>query len=196
MNDGEDDSTKIISIDKQNQDNCISGNKIYFYQDVTRESILNLNRQIDEISKQVKIIQFTFNLSEPPPIEIHICSDGGEIYAGMAAADKIINNTIPIHTYCEGIVASSATLLSVVGHKRFITKNSHMLLHQISGNFWGNFMQLKDETLNFELIMKTIKTVYLKKTKFKENKLNELLKHDLCLDSETCLNYGLVNSII
>ena len=190
-----DESIKTISIEKLSQNNDPVGNKIYFYQDVTRDSILALNRQIDDISRQLKNIQFMYNLAEPPPIEIHICSDGGEIYAAMASVDKIMDNPIPIYTYCEGIVASAATLLSVSGKRRFITKSSSMLIHQVSSGLWGNYMEFKDEIKNLDLIMHQIKGVYLKKTKIPEKELEDVLSHDLCLSAERCLELGLVDEI-
>ena len=172
------------------------GNKIYFYSDTSRDNILSLNRQIDELTRQMKIVQFTYNLTHPPHIEIHICSEGGDIFGAMAAVDKIINNPVPINTYCEGIVASAATLISSIGHRRFITKSSCMLVHQVSSGLWGNYTQFKDEIKNLELLMELIKGVYLKKTKFNCTELEELLSHDLCLDSKKCLDYGLVDCIL
>lgn len=187
---------KIISIEKSSTDTSPLGNKIYYYTDVSRESILSLNRQIDELTKQMKNIQFTYNLPEPPAIEIHICSDGGDIFAAMASVDKIIDNVVPVDTYCEGLVASAASLLSAVGRKRYITKSSCMLVHQVSSGLWGNYMQFQDEIKNLELIMSMIKGVYLKKTKFDNKELENLLSHDLYLNAEKCLDYGLVDAVI
>ena len=187
---------KIISIEKNTVEASPQGNRIYFYSEVTRDSILTLNRQIDELSKQMKIIQFTYNLPEPPHIEIHICSEGGDIFAAMSTFDKIIDNTVPVDTYCEGIVASAGTLLSSVGHTRYITKSSCMLVHQVSSGLWGNYMQFKDEIKNLELIMNLIKGVYMKRTKFDNTELEELLSHDLYLSSDKCLDYGLVDKIL
>lgn len=185
---------KIISLGKPNDDSS-DGNRIYFYQDVTRDSMLSLNKQIDEATKQAKIIQLSYNLAEPPPVEIHICSDGGEVYGAMASVDKIINNPVPIHTYCEGIVASAATLISVVGKKRFISKNSCMLIHQVTSGLWGNYMEFQDEIKNLDLIMRLIRNVYLKHTNYKPEELDEILKHDLCLSADDCLKMGLVDKI-
>ena len=188
--------SKIITIEKPQMDPNPLGNKIYFYSDISKDSVLNLNRQIDELTKQMKMIQFTYNLKLPPRIEIHICSDGGDIFASMASVDKILTNSVPVDTYCEGMVASAATLLSTVGNKRFITKSSCMLVHQVSSGLWGNYMQFKDEIKNLELLMELIKSVYLKKTKFDCTELENLLSHDLCLDSKKCLEYGLVDEIL
>jgi len=191
-----DDSPKIITIEKSQIDVSPQGNKIYFYSEVNKESILNLNRQIDELTKQLKIIQFIYSLPHPPRIEIHICSDGGDIFAGMSAVDKIMDNPIPIDTYCEGVTASAATLISTVGHKRYITKSSCMLVHQVSSGLWGNYMEFKDEIKNLELLMSLIKGVYLKKTKFKADKLDDILSHDLFMDANKCLDFGLVDYIL
>ena len=41
-----------------------------------------------------------------------------------------------------------------------------------------------------------IKNIYLEHTKMGEEKIDDLLKHDLWLDAETCLEYGLVDEIL
>jgi ATP-dependent protease ClpP protease subunit len=187
--------TKIISIEKSSDSTMPVGNKIYFYSDVTRDSIHLLNRQIDEIGKQLKLVQYTYGLAVPPVIEIHICSEGGDVWPVIATVDKIINSDIPIHTYCEGIVASAATLLSCAGHKRFITPSSCMLIHQISSGLWGNYAEFKDEIQNLDLMMKLIRSVYLKKTKLDSTKLDDMLSHDLYMDANECLEKGLVDVI-
>lgn len=194
--DDQSDETRIISIEKGVDNTVPLGNKIYFYTDVDKDSVLTLNRQIDEISKQMKLVQFTFSLPAPPTIEIHICSNGGEVWPTMASVDKIINSEIPIHTYCEGLVASAATLISCAGHKRIITKNSGMLIHQITSGLWGNYNEFKDEIQNLNLMMRIIKGIYLKKTKFTDEQLNDLLSHDLYLSAEDCLEKGLVDVIV
>jgi ATP-dependent protease ClpP protease subunit len=191
----EDNSPKIISLERI-QDTTPQCNKIYFYSDVTKESVLSLNRQIDELNKQMKMIQFSFGLKEPPRLELHICSDGGDVYAAMSAVDKIADNPVPIDTYCEGLVGSAATLLSCVGDKRFITRNSSMLIHQVSTQLWGNYVQFTDEMKNLDLLMGMIKKIYLKKTSLGQKEMDELLKHDLVLSSEDCLKFGLVDKII
>lgn len=191
-------ATKVIAAIEPEKTITISpqDNKIYLYGDINRESILTLNKQIDEITKQLILLKLTYSLSETPFIEIHISSDGGEIFPAMASVDKIINNQIPIYTYCEGIAASAATLISVVGKKRFISKNTCMLIHQISSGMWGNYAEFKEEVQNLDLIMKLVKNIYLKHTKFKSKELDDLLEKDLVLSADKCLEKGLVDCII
>jgi ATP-dependent protease ClpP protease subunit len=44
--------------------------------------------------------------------------------------------------------------------------------------------------------METIKQIYRERSKMTEDQINELLKHDLWLDSKTALEYGLVDEIV
>lgn len=171
-------------------------NQLYFYSDVTRESIYNLNCQLSAVEKQLRLVQIQYNLTVLPPIELFISSEGGEVYSGFTAVDRIMASKIPVDTYVEGIAASAATLLSVVGRRRYIRKNANMLLHQISSCFWGNYSQFEDESKNLDLVMKMIRKIYLAHTKLKEKELKELLKHDLCLSPEECIKYGLCDEII
>ena len=46
------------------------------------------------------------------------------------------------------------------------------------------------------ILMSILTNVYLNYTKIDKETLSQLLKKDLWLDSETCLNYGLVDEIL
>ena len=103
---------------------------------------------------------------------------------------------MPIYTIIEGEAASAATLISVVGHKRFINSNAHMLIHQITSGFWGKMMEIEDEFKNLNLYMSKLKSIYENHTNLSEKKLNRILKKDIVWDSDTCLKYGLVDEIL
>ncbi len=174
----------------------INTNQIYFYDDVTKTSIFNLNRQLDIVTKNLLITGINFNLKQLPPIELYVSSDGGELFSAFSAVDRIKYNQVPVHSYVEGLAASAATLLSVVAHRRFIRRNSFMLIHQVSGGLWGSFAAFKDEVQNLELLMAFIKKIYLEHTKFTEEELDNILKHDIYLNAEECLEKGLVDEIV
>jgi ATP-dependent protease ClpP protease subunit len=129
-------------------------------------------------------------------INLYINSCGGEIFGALSTIDRIKSNKIKIHSYVEGIAASAATLLSVVAHKRYIRKNSMMLIHQLSSENWGTYREIKDEVKNLDALMDTIKNIYLNHTKMTETYLNDILNHDIYLKSHECLELGLVDFII
>ena len=146
---------------------------------------------------ETKALTLSLNLDiNPPPIKIYINSGGGSVVAGISSMDSILRTKVPIETYVDGFSASAATFMSVVGKKRYMSRNSYMLIHQISTQFWGTYANFDDEKKNLDLMMKTIKDVYKKNTKLPMKKLDEILKHDLMWDAKTCLEYGLIDEIV
>ena len=77
-----------------------------------------------------------------------------------------------------------------------MSRNSYMLVHQLSTQFWGTYSNFEDEKQNLDLMMKNIKNIYKEYTKIPMKKLNEILKHDLMWDAKTCLEYGMIDEII
>jgi len=173
----------------------VQDNKIYFYSGVNRNSCVELNKKIGELESKSLTLSNSLGIL-PPPVKLFINSGGGSITAGISSMDTILRTQVPVHTYVDGFSASAATFLTVVGEKRYMSRNSYMLIHQLSGNFWGKYSEFEDEKQNLDLMMKTIKDVYKKYTKLPMKKLDEILKHDLLWDANTCLKYGLVDEIV
>jgi ATP-dependent protease ClpP protease subunit len=176
-------------------------NEYYLYNDISIKSVMSLLKFIKNAEKRWNNFLLEFSdlvkNAEPKPLKIFINSNGGEIFAAIPIIDAIINSPIPIYTYIEGMSASAASLISMVGHKRFITKNSFMLIHELRSGVEGTYSNILDEKENCDKIMTVIKRTYLNKTnnKLDNDFLDKILKRDLILTSEECLNYGLVDEI-
>ena len=170
-------------------------NKIYYYAGVNRDSAAELNKKIGELESKSLTLGNNLDI-DPPILKILINSGGGSITAGISTMDTILRCKVPIYTYVDGFCASAATFLSVVGERRFMSRNSYMLIHQLSTNFWGKYSEFEDEKQNLDLMMKTIKNVYKEYTKVPMRKIDEILKHDLLWDAETCKSLGLIDEII
>jgi ATP-dependent protease ClpP protease subunit len=173
----------------------IQDNKIYFYSGVSRNACSELNKKISELESKAITLSNSLTI-EPPPIKLFINSGGGTIVSGIASMDTIIRSQVPVWTYVDGFSASAATFMTVVGDRRFMSRNSYMLVHQLSTTFWGTYSNFEDEKQNLDLMMKNIKNIYKQYTKIPMKKLNEILKHDLMWDAKTCLEYGMIDEII
>ena len=188
----------IMSSDQGGPNNGVEHdeNKVYFYCPVGDKEVLELNKLIRRLDKEMQVIGLTFNIP-PPPIELHIQSEGGSAFAGIAAYDCIKACKTPVHTYIDGCAASAATLLYLAGKRRYLYNNSFMLIHQISTSvLGGKFEEFKDELKNQEKIMHTVKKIYLETSKMSEEELTELMKHDLWMESETIIKNGFADEII
>lgn len=173
----------------------VQDNKIYFYSDINKQSILELRMELEKMIKQHQIMSLKFD-SEPIPIKLFICSDGGEVGAAMVIIDIIRTSRVPIWTIVEGEAMSAATLISISGHKRLMSKNAHMLIHQIRGGIWGKMNECEDEFKNLRKYTKVLKNLYKTYTKLSEEKLDSILKKDILWGAKTCLKHGLIDEII
>ena len=173
----------------------VQDNKIYYYSGVNRDSAVELNKKIGELETKSLTLSKTLGIL-PPSIKVFINSGGGSIVSGIASMDTMLRCKVPVETYVDGFSASAATFLTVVGKKRYMSRNSYMLVHQLSSNFWGTYANFEDEKKNLDLMMTTIKNVYKEYTKLPMKKLDEILKHDLMWDDQTCLEYGLIDEIV
>ena len=168
---------------------------IYFNGKVEDKSVDKLIDDIREANKtkEDKGIQII-----PKPILIHINSVGGSLYDGMRFLSVFKISSVPIATIIDNYSFSAATFLSIHSPYRVMTKNSFCLLHNYS---YSGIIRLNREKLfsklnEFETYFSNIIDMYLKKTNFKKEELNELLQHDLYLNYKYCLEKKIVDRII
>ena len=199
-NNVEDDVNSIITnkdlLSKKNDDRKIERdcNHIYFYCEIDRESIYDLSVLIKESEEENILTSLKLNISDIP-IYLHINSLGGSVFAAFNAIDIIKACKVPIYSIIEGSTASAGTLISVICEKKFIRPNAFMLIHELSSECWGKMSAIEDEFKNLQELMLKIKEIYKDNSSIPKKELNDLLKHDLWLNSEKCLKYGLVDEL-
>jgi ATP-dependent Clp protease protease subunit len=189
-----------------------SNNEIYFTGLINNESMSELIKIIKkleteiynknkEINKQISDLQIDAQYFQPieikiNPIKLTINSTGGSVYAAFFAVDIIQNLKIDIHTIVCGYCASAATILSLSGKKKYITKNSNMLIHEIRAGYWGKISFINDTHENLTKLSLQLIEFYKLNTKLTEIDLKEILERDKNWSALECLEKGLVDEII
>ena len=171
-------------------------NKIFFYDSIVDDTVLELNRLLMEVDIKLQNTKILLGDSFDPVIHLHLKTGGGEIYSAISTVDTMRSLKSKVHTYVDGCVASAGTLISMAGNKRFMGKHANILIHQLSSEMYGTFSEMEDAMENYTNMMKFIKTFYKQYTSIPMKKLDELLKHDLWLSSEECLQYKFVDEIL
>lgn len=181
-------STSTTDDDEASSFNIITkGDHIYFYEDVDSPQIL-------ELISQIKDLQFKLAQSTNPIIHLHLYSYGGDAHLGFSMYDFIKSLSVKVYTYIDGMIASAATFIYLAGHQRFMTRNSTVLIHQLSNEFWGKFEDLKDECTNMSHLMYIAKNLYSENTTMKKKQIDELLKRELFLTYNECVKINFTNS--
>ena len=174
----------------------VLNNRIYFYCNVNHVNNLHLNKELKTLESKLLTSQELLETESVAPIYLHISSYGGSVFAGFSSIDYILKSKVPVYTIIDGCAASAATMMSICGTKRLMNEHAFMLIHQLSSVAWGKYEELKDSMQNNDLLMTTIKKLYIERTKIPKKQLEEMLKRDLWWDAKTCLKYGLIDEII
>lgn len=169
---------------------------VYFYSEVNTATCCELNKLLRDLDAKQQTLSTTLTGAYDPVVHLRICSYGGDVFAALATIDTIRTMKSKVYTYVEGAAASAGTLMSVVANKRFIGKNSMMLIHQIRSIHAGTFEDLEDCMENSKKIMNLIKGIYKQYSKVPMKDIDNILKRDIWWDSETCLKMGLVDGIV
>ncbi len=153
----------------------------------------NFKRKYDTMKNDNDSITMTYSSK---PIKLYITTDGGCLLCAFSLIDTIKSLSVKVHTICKGAVSSAGTLICMAGEKKFISKNSYMLIHELRNGCWGKFSKLVDSHENSVQFMEHVKHYYVENSKIPENEIAEILKKDLYWNANKCLELGLVHEII
>lgn len=186
----------IQNLNQVNQLLKLDGNHIYIYTDIDDKSLLFLKTSIQKITLNYKQIQILYPGIKKKylPIDIHIASNGGDLFSGFGMYDILKDCEYQINTYIEGFAASAATFLFLGGKNRFMTQNSFILIHQYSTFACGTHKTLQDTLQSGNKFMHKIKKLYLSQLNISEQKLDGLLQSDLWLTFQQAKQLGFVNT--
>jgi ATP-dependent protease ClpP protease subunit len=174
-------------------------NHIYFYAKVNTDRCLDLIKKIRDIDGTLRNERIDRMLPDDYPqipIWLHIQSGGGELFTGLNVADQIATIQTPIYSIVEGVCASAATLLSMACAKRFITRSSFMLVHQLSSWGYGTYEQLQDDLHVMDMMMERLYDFYGSKSSLSKENIKAILRRDSWFNAEECLENGMVDEIL
>ena len=130
------------------------------------------------------------------PIRLTIQSHGGSLFPALALTDHIRLMKVPVDTVVSGFCASAATFLTLAGQRRYMTRHSSMLIHEIKAGYWGKMSALADDFDNLQKISQLVISYYESHTKLSRDVLTEILKRDVYWSAEECLERGLIDEIL
>lgn len=181
---GDDDDAKLVT--------C-RGTRVFFYCDVSKRSVLRLVDKLDEAASNALAAAHP---REDARVLLYIHSDGGEAYAALSAMAHIRACKVRVVTVADGFVASAATLLFLSADERYVIPHAHVLIHQLRTAFWGKFDELLDEVSNSRMLMDTIMQIYRTRTKLGNKKISTLLRKELNMNAEQCVQHGLAAGVL
>ena len=181
------------------------GNHIYFRDKVNMETIGKLCKLVDDANTDyTEFSDHQCGYILPKPLYVHICTVGGDLFAGFMGYDYLKQSHIPVYTVSEGHTISAGSLMYMAGTKRFMSPTSYILIHQLRGGIHGTHAEIEDEFENCENLMDRMKKVYMgnlntkiknKKELLNDGDLESQMGRDIFWDFEMCYKKGLAHEL-
>lgn len=179
-----------------------SGNseKVYdLYSRLLEDRIIFISGEIDDNLSNIVVSELLYLDSiSHDDINIYINSPGGSITSGMAIYDTMNYIKSNCVTICIGIAASMASILLSSGTKgkRYILKNSEVMIHQPLGGIQGQATEIKICAERILKLKNKLNNILSINTKQDIKKIEQDTERDFFMDSNEALKYGLVDKII
>lgn len=161
--------------------------EIWINKDFTASNVASVREQILKASKDNQKI----------PIIVYINSYGGSVDCLNLLIDTFDSVPNEIITVCAGTAMSAGAVLLSCGNKRYISKNSRVMIHKVSSMSWGNVDDIKNDTDETLRLNQQLLNVISKNTKKTVKQIEKLLKdkRDLYLTAEEAVKFGIADEI-
>lgn len=167
-----------------------------------RERILALRGDI-ELSTVGKIMDEIIAVNEEDdkeePIHLYIQSDGGVAMDAYSLVDLMLTSEVPIYTYCNSYVSSSALDIYLCGQKRFVYPHSRFLIHGVKSSFDNaNLPNIESNLDNIRTVENFGKDMLIARTNLTYEQVEKLYSknRDIWVGYEDALKYGIATDLI
>ena len=130
------------------------------------------------------------------PIEVHINSGGGDVYAGSEIYTALRSYPGDVTVKIVGIAASAASVIAMAGDTVEISPTAQIMIHNVSTQVNGDHNTLLHEAGVLEGFDKSIASAYVHKTGKALDDLLGLMNKTTWFDAESALNHGFVDKIM
>lgn len=108
-------------------------------------------------------------------IPIVVDSFGGQVYTLMEMINKMETCGLPCYTICESKAMSCGAMLFSMGHKRYMSPNATLMLHDASLFTYGKAEEVKADARELERLNQLVFKMIAKNCQQKENYFLDLI---------------------
>ena len=134
-------------------------------------------------------------LEDHEVLEIRMHSYGGYVYEGQAIATTLRRHKAEKHIFVDGMAASMASVILMVGDKRYCAKNGTIMIHNPQGFAMGDNESIRKYLVSMDLIKDQIISAYADATGLSTEELSSMMDDDTYMSAEQALEKGFIDEI-
>ena len=162
--------------------------------------IIYLGTPVDDDVSNAVVSQLLYLSWDNPDddISLYINSPGGSVLDGMAIYDTMQLVKPDVSTICLGKAASMGAVLLSGGAKgkRYCTRNSTVLIHQVMGGIQGSASDIEITAQEILRLRGRLNTILSENCDQPFEKVSRDSDRDYWMDAETAVQYGIVDHVL
>lgn len=158
---------------------------LFFYGDIVSETWQSEWYEDDMAPGDVK--EFLDQLDGTENINIHINSGGGSVFGGIAIYNMLRRNNAHKTVYVDGLAASIASVIMMVGDEIVMPKNATVMIHKPSASYFfttKNADDLRKDAESLDTCQEAIMQTYMTKAKVDKEEIEQKVNDETWLTGE------------
>jgi ATP-dependent protease ClpP protease subunit len=148
---------------------------------------------------EVSAKAFARDLSKLPSsvkrLDIHINSPGGSLFEASAIYSRLADHKSKKMVYVDGLAASAASIVAMVGHKIYIRANAQMMIHLPSGLAIGNADDMRKMATALDSVTESMLNVYANRTGLDRSEIRDMLAAETWFSPEKAVEHGFADEV-
>ena len=128
-------------------------------------------------------------------LNIHINSPGGSVFEAQGIYSRLADHRSTKHVYVDGLAASAASIIAMVGHKIYIRANANMMVHLPSGLAAGNADDMRHMATALDAITESMINVYQKRTNLDRKEIRDMLAAETWMSPQQAVEKGFADEV-
>ncbi|EHB8339675.1 Clp protease ClpP [Escherichia coli] len=128
-------------------------------------------------------------------INLHINSPGGDVFEGIAIFNALKTHGASITVYVDGVAASMASVIAMVGNPVIMPENTFMMIHKPFGFTGGDAEDMRTYADLLDKVEAVLLPAYAQKTGKTTDEIAAMLADETWMSGAECLAHGFADQV-
>lgn len=174
------------------------GTEIHFTANINKISIQEIIKQMTNLIHDHK------KKADEEPEKLNIIyivdSPGGSVTSILKFVDfiNVAKKKYPFVEFTSiitGLTASAGTIMAIVADKRYMTKNAHAMVHELSSGNQGKYTEFRSYCRFLDQLHDKLVNIYCERTKKSKEEIELIMKNETWFSAEEYLKFGFIDEV-
>lgn len=175
----------------------LKNRRIYFGVNLdTEESGDSTDFTVSSVEYAIRALHRMVVDAPSKPIELHMCSYGGDPYAMLRLYDEIHACPCQIKFFGGGAIMSAATWIMAGCDERYLYPNATIMVHDGSDGFDGKHTDHQIYAHEMKRLQEVLYNIYTENSRMPKEFWQDVCQRDLYLSASEAVSLGLADKIV